>query len=1123
MSLLLRNLCFKWSLFVFLIVFGFTESYGQVPPVVRENTGTANTTYGFGTTSSKKTQIMYLPEELSGALFQGDINKIYFQYHTVLEQSFTDLEISIGQTTETSFSTTSFMTGLKQVFSGPITFKPGTAGDWFIITLDSAYKDYDPSKALVVETKWTTNPTSTSYAVRTGSSDATGTNRKIYASSPDATTGTRTTSRQNFGFELFSNVNMTYDSSKATQNNTSFLFAGRKNQVIVGLEVYATGNLNQLSASSITFNTNGTTNPADLEAAKVFYTGTSPEFDTVNQFGSTVLNPSGSFNVDGTQLLTAGTNYFWLAYDIPLSATLNNVVDAEVTSVTVGGTAYTPAVTNPGPGRNIEGALAGDYYVGTALFNKVTGMNLNFISSERSVERTYVTTNYNEYAELLEHDDITASIIDGKIVESQLKPRPDLAYEEITVTKMFDEVIYTPLLNNHNYDGSLYYSFTSSDKQKYNLGNVRGVYATITAAVAELDMKGVSGPVRFILTDPAYNAETFPITVNEIGGASAVNTVTVLPDSGVIVTISATATGVPMFNLDGCSYFNIDGRQSGQGDVVSLTLENLATTANSSVIRFTNGASFNIVQYCNLKAVPATATTRAVDFTTSTAETGSSYNTVSDCNIEGARYAVYFSGTSGKPNSNNIIKRNSISGWLFVGIWFSNYADNTTVEANSIFNSVGSSANSAINISTNTMGTTNILKNKIWDIQNTSTSTVRGITMAPSAGAEFNIINNFIALTADNGTKTSIYCVALGSINTYTLNYYFNTTYSAGTHTGGTAANIVSSGFYRPTTDSASTLNCKNNININRRTGGTAGVFHTGSMFFGTRGILDVDYNIYYSQPGTGAYHAGWNTTVYNNLSGYQGAAIPQEQHSLFKNVYFVSPTDLHLADSSWADWDLAAIPIAGITDDIDGNTRDLAFPYKGADEAEIPVPVELTSFTASVSAGSVTLNWTTSTETNNSGFTIERKSGSETFAQVGFIEGNGTTTESCSYIFTDNSVSSGKYTYRLKQMDFDGTYSYSKEVETDVSVPAEFSLDQNYPNPFNPSTTIKFNLPSDQFVSLTVYNSLGEKAGVLVNEMKQAGRYELSFNASQFSSGVYFYRIEAGNFVSVKKMMILK
>ncbi|MBZ0198852.1 MAG: T9SS type A sorting domain-containing protein [Ignavibacteriaceae bacterium] len=186
-------------------------------------------------------------------------------------------------------------------------------------------------------------------------------------------------------------------------------------------------------------------------------------------------------------------------------------------------------------------------------------------------------------------------------------------------------------------------------------------------------------------------------------------------------------------------------------------------------------------------------------------------------------------------------------------------------------------------------------------------------------------------------------------------------------------------------------------------------------------------------------------------------------------------------------------------------------------------IPVELTSLTANVNGSNVTINWKTATETNNKGFAVERKTKSGTFDEIGFVTGYGTTTERKSYTFTDTKLDVGSYTYRLKQIDFDGTFKYTDEVTADVTAPKIYSLEQNYPNPFNPATKIKYAVPFDGFVNLTIYNALGEKVTTLVQQIIKAGNYEVDFNASSFASGIYFYRMEAGNFVSVKKMMLIK
>jgi hypothetical protein len=190
--------------------------------------------------------------------------------------------------------------------------------------------------------------------------------------------------------------------------------------------------------------------------------------------------------------------------------------------------------------------------------------------------------------------------------------------------------------------------------------------------------------------------------------------------------------------------------------------------------------------------------------------------------------------------------------------------------------------------------------------------------------------------------------------------------------------------------------------------------------------------------------------------------------------------------------------------------------------DANNVIPVELTSFSALVTGNDVKLLWETASELNNSGFSIERKYSNSEYLEVGFVPGFGTTTEPKSYSFVDSKLEGGSYTYRLKQIDFDGSFTYSNEIEVEVAAPATFSLDQNYPNPFNPSTTISFTIPKS-FVTLKVFDVLGNEVATLANEEKPAGTYQVSFDASLLSSGVYLYKIQAGDIVQTRKMLLLK
>jgi hypothetical protein len=188
------------------------------------------------------------------------------------------------------------------------------------------------------------------------------------------------------------------------------------------------------------------------------------------------------------------------------------------------------------------------------------------------------------------------------------------------------------------------------------------------------------------------------------------------------------------------------------------------------------------------------------------------------------------------------------------------------------------------------------------------------------------------------------------------------------------------------------------------------------------------------------------------------------------------------------------------------------------------PIPVELSSFTASVNGNDVELQWLTSSEVNNLGFEILRSAQNDIWERVGFVEGKGTTTEVTSYSFNDKIFIPGVYNYSLKQIDFDGTFKYYNLSESvEVGLPAEFELSQNYPNPFNPKTRLSFVIGHSSLVTLKVYDVLGNEVAKLINEDKPAGVYKTDFDASLLSSGVYYYELRAGGFVETKKMILLR
>ncbi len=332
----------------------------------------------------------------------------------------------------------------------------------------------------------------------------------------------------------------------------------------------------------------------------------------------------------------------------------------------------------------------------------------------------------------------------------------------------------------------------------------------------------------------------------------------------------------------------------------------------------------------------------------------------------------------------------------------------------------------------------------------------------------------------------------------------------------------------------------QNGLILNTTDGGTT----WNSQISGVNKTLS---GVYFSNADNGVAVAGEGTVIRTTNGGNDWYNVQSNTYSWLNAVSFTDenhglavgsrssvslPAGIIKTTNGGEDW----IPLnSGVTERlsgvsyIDSNSAVVVGAYGTILRNDnVAIPVELTSFNAYAEGEEVHLNWSTSTETNNSGFDIEKCRSSEIsdqtgWGKIGFVEGNGTTTEIHFYSFTDNKVTSGKYLYRLKQIDLDGSCNYSKIVEVELTAPDKFSLQQNYPNPFNPVTHINYQIPVKGFVSLKVYNTLGEEVATLVNEEKAAGSYKIKFNCSGLSSGIYIYRLTSGNYTSAKKLNLIK
>jgi photosystem II stability/assembly factor-like uncharacterized protein len=222
---------------------------------------------------------------------------------------------------------------------------------------------------------------------------------------------------------------------------------------------------------------------------------------------------------------------------------------------------------------------------------------------------------------------------------------------------------------------------------------------------------------------------------------------------------------------------------------------------------------------------------------------------------------------------------------------------------------------------------------------------------------------------------------------------------------------------------------------------------------------------------------------------------------------------------------DLAPLPKTLLYWNIEANDgTDTVYSYMNSVILDPSIPVELTSFNASVSGNNVLLSWSTATETNNSGFDVERSPDGKDYTFISFIKGAGTVTELRTYTYKDENLPPGEYYYRIRQNDYDGSYTYyNYRSAVEITTPLVYSMQQNYPNPFNPVTRIDFSIPSAGKVTITVYDLLGNEAAVIVNKDLEAGSHSADFNAAGFTSGIYFYKITSGNFSETMKMLLLK
>jgi len=859
----------------------------------------------------------------------------------------------------------------------------------------------------------------------------------------------------------------------------------------------------------------------------------------------------------------------------------------------------TRSATNPSMGAYEEGVIipiaAGTYTVGLSAFVQATGIRIYFEERTRTVTKDLLGSDAD--IDLLAPEDEKNSSGNQKEIDD--------SHRYVTVTEKYLEMME----NGKPFD----YSFFKSEQSM-------GVYPTITSAINDLILRGIAGPVTFLLVDADYPTETYPLMIPDIVGSSNVNTITFKPGPGVQANIPGSITqATSTFQLGGADYVIIDGSNTIGGTTQDL---HITCPLSFPAFHFYGGSSHNMVM--NTIFDSKNTSTGSGTFLFGSAASGDS-NYVENCKITKSDTSAVKHGVGVYFFSSNTSTFNKIVGCEVLN--FNNYgfrpqgapSTNNLIKGNYIHQTIPSNT-SVYGIYISRQPGLVVEENYIENLQSTATSpTIIGVYYLGSSGNPVDIYvrNNVVSISAGvNQTVGTIRGIDYFAFAANSAEIYFNTIYIGGTGvTAGTTTGLSKR-------DATTLLKMYDNAVYNTRSNGTGTGKHYAVYFSNTTAPFEMNNNDYFAD-GTGGVFGYFGTADVTSLTDWQILTL-QDANSISSNPIFVS--DLDYRPQSVSPLLSAGVSIPGITTDILGDLRGtpptigayengvfvaiaapsnlVAFPdtltvdlswqdnsnnefgfvierklgdslsvnpfvpidtvgvdvinymdtglnanttytyrvygynsggnsgYSNLVTVTTFIPVELSSFTAQVADRKVVVNWTTATELNNRGFNIERKMQSE-WETVGFVDGKGTTTEESFYTFNDKFTYEsfvGTITYRLKQLDFDGTFAYSNEIEINVDfTPKEYTLYQNYPNPFNPSTTIKYSLPFESNVRIAVYNILGELLDVLIDETKEVGFHNFNWNASNLASGIYIYTIDAKSlqgdkrYNAVKKMILMK
>lgn len=726
-------------------------------------------------------------------------------------------------------------------------------------------------------------------------------------------------------------------------------------------------------------------------------------------------------------------SYYIVAQDLVSTPNVGAYPSGGASGFTANPPAASTPPTTPSSYIIVAAPLSGDYTVGTTMFNKVTGKNITF---EKVV--TKVIIDEPVYSEPTKENNGESKIISYKKTE-------------------VDEISWIPMDNGRKYAGELYVKKSENPNLNYPAGT-EGIYTTITAAIADLNLRGVSGPVRFLLTDASYTTgETYPLTIDITSGdvPTAVNTVTIKPNTGVVAGISGASTS-SIFKLNGADYIIIDGSNTVDGTTKDLTIENTSTTGSVSAIWFASkgvgaGAAYNTIKNCNVKTGLNSLTTSFAVYlggaTIGTAGSDNDNNTIQNNYIYKAYYGIDVFGTTGSTSDNINIIGNTIGAplgtatdYIYKYGIYGTHATGCTISQNTVQNITNTTGTLYGMYFTTGFLSSTVSKNNITNIFYTGTGGYGawGIyTNTGSATSNLTFANNMISdIKGDCYTSFS----ASSPVGMYFdgttggLNIYYNSVNMSGTFAGYNAATKTTAILFNTAT--ITNVDLRDNIFINTMDNSTV--------------TTDKNYAIYSTAP------AGSFTNINNNdyyVSGPQGVfgflniadvadlaawktASGQDANSVSGDPKFTSNTDLHIQVDQISPVSNAGTPIAGITTDFDGNTRNVTTPDIGADEYTYVPPsvTDPTSFAAvKFHSTQIDLSWVLN---DNSDPIIIATNGTGTFGvpeNREYIVGDKLPDAANSeIIYVGNGTNfnhsglTANTTYYYKAFSYDGSYQYS-------------------------------------------------------------------------------------------------